>query len=82
MKKKEGRYVYDITIHTEHYLANLLALRKILGFTLTESKEVVKMGTGKSLLLTKPIKINSDLSTDEIHQELDEYQIQVKITNI
>lgn len=40
------------------------------------------MGTGKSLLLTKPIKINSDLSTDEIHQELDEYQIQVKITNI
>lgn len=31
-RKKNKRCVYEITVYTEHYLANLLAMTKILGF--------------------------------------------------
>lgn len=80
-KKKQGRYVSEITIHTEHFLANLLALRKILGFTLADAKKVINSSSGSSLTLEELIEVNSELTTDEIHTELEEYQIQVTIIN-
>lgn len=81
-RKKNQRCVYEITVYTEHYLANLLAMTKILGFSLSKAKVIAKKTIGKPIGLQPPLCINSELSTDEILMELDEYQIQVKITNI
>lgn len=82
MKKKEStRFLAEITFSTDHYLANLLALRKILSIPLSEAKIICKTKPDKTLHLYPFVRIISDLTTDNIIAELEEYEIKVRIIN-
>lgn len=80
-KVEEGRKLVSITFNTDHYLANLLATTKILKIPLSKARTLCKNKPGVQVTFTTPIEIISNLSTDSILEELDEYEITVKITN-
>lgn len=82
MKKQESkRYVTSMILHTGHLYANILALTKILGITFTEAKSIAKCKPSEELHFVPYLEIKSDLSTDEILDELDEYEIKPTIIN-
>lgn len=81
MKKESTRFLSEITFGTDHYLANLLALRKILGIPLSEAKIICKSKIGKTLHLYPFVKVISDNITDNIIAALEEYEIKVRIIN-
>jgi hypothetical protein len=79
MKKESQRYLKSITLNTEHFLANLLALTKILGFTLAEAKPICRMKAGDKLDFCPYVLIKS--SMDYMLAQLEEYEIKVEIIN-
>lgn len=83
MKKKEEstRFLAEITFGTDHYLANLLALRKLLNIPLAEAKLICKSKPGELVHLFPFVKFESKLSTDELIEELEEYDIKIKVIN-
>lgn len=80
-KVEEGRKLVSITFNTDHYLANLLATTKILKIPLSKARTLCKNKPGVQIIFDIPIEIKSTSSTDSILEELDEYEIIVKITN-
>lgn len=81
MKEKSTRFLSEITLGTDHYLANLLALRKILGIPLSEAKIICKTKPDKTLHLYPFVRIISDDITDNIIDALEEYEITIRIIN-
>lgn len=81
MTKESTRFLSEITFGTDHYLANLLALRKILGIPLKEAKIICKNKCGIPLYLYPFVKIRSENTTDEIKEDLIEYEITIKVIN-
>lgn len=81
MKKESQRYLKSITLNTEHSLANLLALTKILGFTLSEAKPICRMKAGDKLEFCPYVLIKSSMATDHMLAQLEEYEIKVEIIN-
>lgn len=80
MESEESvRVCSAIYLGTEHFLANLLALNKVLGFTLSESKTLCKKQIAEWILLDKPIQIRSKLPVDNLIEQLEEYQIKIKL---
>ena len=80
IKVEEGRKLTEIKFGTDHYLANLLACTKILGIPLSKARTLCKSHPDMKIKVDPPLQIISKLSTDDIHAELDEYTITVKIT--
>lgn len=78
---KEKRILTAIVFNTEHYLANLLALTKVLNINLTEARKLVKGKIGETITLTNPLVICSKYTTDQIYEELEKDEIKVTIIN-
>lgn len=81
MKTESTRFLSEITFGTDHYLANLLALRKVLGISLSEAKIICKTKPDKTLHLCPFVRIVSDDITDNIIAALEEYEIKIRIIN-
>lgn len=81
MKRNLKRYVTTVTQNSDHFLAILLGLKSILGMSLAEAKPIAKTKPGTKVNLVPYFEIKSDLSTDEIIAQLDEYEIEVTIIN-
>lgn len=81
VNKSKNRRLTEICCSTEHYLANLLAITKLLGIPLGDAKEICrKCKPGVKLAFTKPVPIVSELNTDKLFDALDEYEITISIT--
>lgn len=81
MKKESTRYLTSVTLHTSHFLANLLALKKILGMPMQLAKTTAKSKPGELTYLVPYFIITSDLSTDKLKAQLEEYEIEITIIN-
>lgn len=81
VNENKNRQLTEICCNTEHYLANMLAITKLLGVPLQDAKHICKKCTpGKRIALDKPIPIISKLNTDKLFDALDEYEITISIT--
>lgn len=81
MKKKSTRYITSVTQNSDHFLAILLGLKSILGMPLDIAKTIARSKPGTEVHLVPYYEINSNLSTDEIRNQLDEYEIEITIIN-
>ena len=81
MKKESQRYLKSITLNTEHFLANLLALTKILGFTLAEAKPICRMKAGDKLEFCPYVLIKSRIAKAKSMREKQE-MLKYKILDI
>lgn len=79
MKEKPTRLVTSVTVHTNHFLANLLALTKVLGWPIKTAKPLAKASPGIRIDLHPGLYVYSKLSTDEIKEQLSEYEIEINI---
>lgn len=73
-------FVTAIKFNTSHYLANLLATRKILGMPLSEARTLCKNKPGEWIKIDKH-QLISKYPMDNILAELDEYEIEIKTLN-
>lgn len=72
----------EITFKTDHFLANLLAVRSFCGITpLSKAKELVNSGRNGVTVNNIHLELDTKLSTDNLIAKLDEYEIYIKITN-
>lgn len=72
----------EITFKTDHFLANLLAVRSFCGITpLSKAKELVNQGRNGVTVNNLHLELDTKLSTDNLIAKLDEYEIYIKITN-
>lgn len=81
MKKESKRYITSMILHTGHLYANILALTKILGITFSDAKRLARSKPSEEIKFVPYLEINSNLSTDEIKKELEEYEIEIKVIN-
>lgn len=81
MKKDPKRYLKSITFNTEHFLANVMAINKILGIRLADTKFIKRLNPGDKYEFTPLMELQSKYSTDDIISQLDEYEIIVEIIN-
>lgn len=77
-KPKRKRYVAAIYFGTPHLLANLLALKKILGIPVSKGRELCKLPVGETHTLSN-VEIDSNLDIDDICDQLSEYEIKICI---
>lgn len=68
-------------LHTGHLYANMLALNKILGMPISVAKAIARSKPSEEIQFVPYLEINSNLSTDEIKKELEEYEIEIKVIN-
>lgn len=72
----------EITFKTDHFLANLLAVRSFCGITpLSKAKELVNQGRNGVTVNNLHLELDTKSSTDNLIAKLDEYEIYIKITN-
>lgn len=79
-KVTEGRKLTEIKFANDHFLANLLAVNKIIGIPINEAKKLCKNKPGETIKLNPPINIISKLTTDKLFDALDEYEIVISIS--
>ena len=80
-KSESKRQIISIILHTGHLYANILALNKILGIPFSEAKRLARSKPSEEIQFVPYLEINSNLSTDEIKKELEEYEIEIKVIN-
>ncbi|QOR56914.1 hypothetical protein [uncultured phage cr60_1] len=80
-KSESKRQITSIILHTGHLYANILALNKILGIPFSEAKRLARSKPSEEIHLCPYLNLNSNMSTDDIKNELDEYEIEIKIIN-
>lgn len=80
-KQESKRHITSMILHTGHLYANILALTKILGITFSDAKRLARSKPSEEIKFVPYLEINSDLSTDEIKKELEEYEIEIKVIN-
>lgn len=73
-------FVTAIKFNTAHYLANLLAMTKIIGIPLKKAKIICKNKPGEWIEIDKH-QLISKYPMDNILTELDEYEIEIKTIN-
>lgn len=78
---KNKRYVTSVTQHSDQFLAILLGLKSILGMPISIAKPIARSKPGVTVELNPHFEINSELSTDEIKNQLDKYEIEITIIN-
>lgn len=81
MKKNTKRYVTSVTLNSEHFLANVFALTKLLGMQFSVARTIVKGRLNTKIDLVPYHEIKSDLNVDDLLSQLDEYEIKVTIIN-
>lgn len=76
---KGKRYLTEITFKTDHFLANLLAVRSFCGITpLSKAKELVNQGRNGVTVNNLHLELDTKLSTDNLIAKLDEYEYTLK----
>lgn len=78
-KVKKGRMLTEIIFNTDHFLANLLAVNKIIGIPIIEAKKLCKNKPGIKIPINPPLPISSKLTTDTLFSKLNEYEIFISI---
>lgn len=73
-------FVTAIKFNTTHYLANLLAMTKIIGIPLKKARIICKNKPGEWIEINKH-QLISKYPMDNILTELDEYEIEIKTLN-
>lgn len=81
MKKESKRLVTSILFHTNHSVANLLAIKKFLGIPLDLAIPLSKSKPETLISLCPYYEIKSDYTTDEIIAGLEEYEVNITIIN-
>lgn len=81
MKTSTKVFVTAIKLNTSHYFANLLALHKILGMSLSKAKIICKHPPGEWVNIEEH-QLISKHCLDDILTELDEYEINIEIKNL
>lgn len=79
-KITEGRKLTEIKFTNDHFLANLLAVNKIIGIPIVDAKKLCKKKPGETIEVNPPLPITSNLTTDELFQYLEEYEIIISIS--
>lgn len=73
-------FVTAIKFNTTHYLANLLAMTKIIGIPLKKARTICKEKPGEWIEIDKH-QLISKYPMDNILAELDEYEIEIRTLN-
>lgn len=73
-------FVTAIKFNTTHYLANLLAMTKIIGIPLKKARIICKNKPGEWIEINKH-QLISKYPMDNILAELDEYEIEIRTLN-
>lgn len=79
-KITEGRKLTEIKFTNDHFLANLLAVNKIIGIPITDAKKLCKKNPGETIKVNPPLLITSELTTDKLFERLEEYEITISIS--
>lgn len=79
MKKETKRYVTHITVNHEHFLANLFAMRRLLGFPIDVAKTLSQGSLNNVIELIPYREIKSNLDLDDLKKELTDYGIEIKV---
>lgn len=80
-KKNTKVFVTAIKFNTTHYLANLLATRKILNIPMTTARTLCKNKPNEWIELVPYHELKSKYTLDEVIAQLDEYEIEIKTLN-
>lgn len=80
-QKNTKVFITAIKFNTTHYLANLLATRKILNIPMNIARTLCKNKQNEWIELVPYIEINSKNCLDHVIMELDEYEIEIKTLN-
>ncbi len=70
-----------MVLHTGHIYANILALTKILGISFSLARSIARHKPSEEIQFNPYLEIKSNLSIDEIKDELDEYEIEITVIN-
>lgn len=82
MKQKSKRMLTSITFNSDHYLANLLVLVKLLGYPIGWAKNLCRnQQPGKETHLIPYVEIKSKYSTDDLISKAEYYDIKLTIIN-
>ena len=73
--------VTAIKFNTTHYLANLLATRKILNIPISTARTLCKNKPNEWIEFVSYHELKSKYTLDEIIAQLDEYEIEIKTLN-
>lgn len=71
--------ISSIKLETSHFLANMLALTKILNIPIKEAKKIAKLEPG--IKHNVSIRIPNSVSIDKLSNELKQFEITITITN-
>lgn len=79
-KITEGRKLTEIKFMNSHFLANLLAVNKIIGIPINDAKKLCKNKPGETITVNPPLLITSKFTTDKLFECLEEYEIIISIS--
>lgn len=74
-------FLTAIKFNTTHYLANMLAVTKILGIPMNIARTLCKNKPNDWIEIVPYFELKSKHTLDEILTELDEYEIEIKTLN-
>lgn len=79
--KNTKTLITSIKFNTTHYLANMLAITKILNIPISIARTLCKNKPNDWIDIVPYIELKSKYTLDEIIAELDEYEIEIKTIN-
>lgn len=74
-------FLTAIKFNTTHYLANMLAVTKILGISMNIARTLCKNKPNDWIEIVPYFELKNKHTLDEILTELDEYEIEIKTLN-
>lgn len=80
-QKNTKVFLTAIKFNTTHYLANMLAVTKILGIPMNIARTLCKNKPNDWIKIVPYFELKSKHTLDEILTELDEYEIEIKTLN-
>ena len=80
-KKHTKVFITSIKFNTTHFLANMLAVTKILSIPMNIAKTLCKNPPDEWIDIVPYIELKSKYPLDETIAELDEYEIEIKTIN-
>lgn len=74
-------FITAVKFNTTYYLANLLAIRKILNIPMSIARTLCKNKPNEWIELVPYHELKSKYTLDEVIAQLDEYEIEIKTLN-
>lgn len=79
--KQNKVFITSIKFNTTHFLANMLAVTKILSIPMSTARTLCKNPPDEWIDIVPNVELKSKNTLDEIITELDEYEIEIKTIN-